>query len=234
MTPPLSRRALLGAAWSAPVVVLAVAAPGAVASGAAIAFSPSIVLGGTSRQVTVSGTVTGDIATVALTYPPGFGGPPTASVVDGRFTAPVDCPAVTAVGVVVASAGTTSGEVSVATSASPAGSGTVNWRQSTVPGVFDSGSERWQFAEASGSVSVSAAPLPSLVQLGYALGYEGPASVAVTPSGTPGIGTFTVAGLSAATLVTNPGRATATPSFNAQVAYTPIYATVLLAGAAVS
>ncbi len=214
-------------------MALALAVPGAAASGTAIAFSATMVFAASRAQTLgLFGTVADPAGTTAvgLSYPAGFGGPATAALdAEGQFSVTVRCPVGTSAGTIVAAApGHRSGSVTVSVQAPAGGAeqGTLNWSPDAGSATFDG--TRWVFPAQTGSVSVSVGrALPTGIALTYPDGYSGPESLTVTPVASSGagpvsvVGTFRLEGLIAAPGSLTPATIVATPVGQTIVTYDP-------------
>ncbi|MCS5713902.1 hypothetical protein NVV95_04990 [Herbiconiux sp. CPCC 205716] len=220
MPSEISRRTVVGvAAWSVPVIALAVATPAQAASGDEIAFSRPVVLAPSGAQAfTASGTAPG-ASRVALVYPAGFGGPSEVDVTDGAFALRLRCPVGSATGVVTATAaGLGAGTLVVTVQTGGQDTGSITWSSDGVTVTSRT------LPALTGSISTRGSLLPD-VQLSYSAGVTGPESAAV--SWTPGTGTAASIGTFAVTGVTidegsTTGSVVVTPAdFQGRVVYSP-------------
>ena len=235
---PARRTVLVSAAWAAPVVLLAGAAPFAAASqrlAAVITFERSsiIVDSGDPARV-VRGTVepAGADALVAV-YSEGYGGPSTVPVdpKSGVFELFVACPVGEKfAGTVTLSAREVqSNSVTLTVTGARPDTGTISWSPTQADGTLVKGVIT--FPVLTGSVSVSPGNrLAAYVLLSYPEGWSGPETDEVVQlKDKESIGTFSVTGVQAVEGVKESATLTAAPeNFQEKITFTPKSAGIVL------
>jgi hypothetical protein len=173
---PIPRRMIIkGAAWSAPVIALAVASPAHAASEAGlISFSPSAYTNPSGLgYTTLTGTVTpvsGQYpAQLAVTYSQGFSGPISVAVdqQSGSFTVQnVTSPSAVRTGTITATATSyTSGTATLSVTDPEPRSGSIDWNPDQYRGTRQG--DRVLFPTLTGTVVVTGGPMPSTIILSF-------------------------------------------------------------------